>query len=82
MTTPDFITQGYEYCDPFIRHHYQPDLTMEEAYEIVESCVTEIQHRSKSFSPEFGVKILDKNGVQDLEIQNLSDSELEIVDYV
>lgn len=77
MTTPDFVTHGYEYCNSFIRHYYKPDLAMEEASEILESCVTEIQYRSKSFPPQFGYTILDKNGIQDLEIQYLkSGSEL------
>jgi 20S proteasome subunit beta 4 len=55
--------------------YYRPDLTEQEAYEILKKCVAEIQKRLIINLPNFQVKVLDKDGIHALDViksQNLT----------
>ncbi|XP_055376383.1 proteasome subunit beta type-2 [Condylostylus longicornis] len=69
--------QGYGglFCASiFDRYHY-PDITQDEAYEVLRKCVIEIQKRLIINLPNFKVAIIDKDGVkylEDITSKNLS----------
>jgi 20S proteasome subunit beta 4 len=46
--------------------HYQRDLSVEEALELVRKCVHELQTRFLVNQPRFCVKIVDKDGVREV----------------
>lgn len=43
--------------------YYRPDLTLQEAYSILQKCVAHIKRRSVISYPRFTVKVLDKSGL-------------------
>ncbi|XP_072357249.1 proteasome subunit beta type-2 [Scyliorhinus torazame] len=47
--------------------YYKPDLTREEAVELLKKCLQEIQKRFILNLPSFTVRIIDNNGVHDME---------------
>ncbi|XP_040193247.1 proteasome subunit beta type-2 [Rana temporaria] len=47
--------------------YYKPDLTREEAVELLKRCVTELQKRFILSLPSFTVRVIDKDGIHDLE---------------
>ncbi|XP_078537277.1 proteasome subunit beta type-2 [Lissotriton helveticus] len=47
--------------------YYKPDLTREEAVELLRKCVEELQKRFILNLPSFNVRIIDKDGIHDLE---------------
>jgi 20S proteasome subunit beta 4 len=44
--------------------HYRPDMTREEAYELMRACVAEIQKRLIINLPRFQVQVIDKDGIK------------------
>ncbi|TWW65789.1 proteasome subunit beta type-2 [Takifugu rubripes] len=47
--------------------HYKPDLTREEAVALLKMCVEELSKRFILNLPSFSVRLIDKEGIQDLE---------------
>ncbi|KAJ3608901.1 hypothetical protein NHX12_023429 [Muraenolepis orangiensis] len=47
--------------------HYKPDLTREEAVELLKKCIQELNTRFILNLPSFGVRLIDKEGIHDLE---------------
>ncbi|XP_044143570.1 proteasome subunit beta type-2 [Bufo gargarizans] len=47
--------------------YYKPDLTREEAVELLKKCVAELQKRFILSLPSFTVRVIDKDGIHDLE---------------
>ncbi|GCB79593.1 hypothetical protein scyTo_0016982 [Scyliorhinus torazame] len=47
--------------------YYKPDITREEAVELLKKCLQEIQKRFILNLPSFTVRIIDNNGVHDME---------------
>ena len=48
--------------------YYRPDMTREEAYEILQKCVAEIQKRLIVSLPNFQVKVVDKDGIHAMDV--------------
>ena len=44
--------------------HYQRDLTVEEALDVMRKCVHEVQTRFLVNQPNFRVKVIDKDGIR------------------
>ncbi|XP_032788145.2 proteasome subunit beta type-2 [Daphnia magna] len=77
MIKTPFATHGYGgmFSIGIMDRYYRPDLTEEEAYDILKKCVAEIQKRLIINLPNFQVKVLDKNGIRALNViksQNLT----------
>ncbi|XP_038655994.1 proteasome subunit beta type-2 [Scyliorhinus canicula] len=53
--------------------YYKPDLTREEAVELLKKCLQEIQKRFILNLPSFTVRIIDNNGVHDMDHISVSD---------
>ncbi|TNM93033.1 hypothetical protein fugu_018435 [Takifugu bimaculatus] len=47
--------------------HYKPDLTREEAVALLKMCIEELSKRFILNLPSFSVRLIDKEGIQDLE---------------
>lgn len=48
--------------------YYREDLTQEEAYEVLQKCVVEVQKRLIINLPNFQVKVLDKDGIRQMKV--------------
>jgi 20S proteasome alpha/beta subunit len=48
--------------------HYYPDLTQQEAIEIIRMCIHELQTRFVVGLPKFNCKIVTKEGIRDVEL--------------
>lgn len=70
MVKVPFATHGYGgvFSIAVMDRYYRPDLTVEEAYEILKKCVAEIQLRLIINLPNFQVKLLDKDGIRTLDV--------------
>uniref|UniRef100_A0A4W3HSY3 Proteasome subunit beta n=2 Tax=Callorhinchus milii TaxID=7868 RepID=A0A4W3HSY3_CALMI len=53
--------------------HYKPDLTREESLELLKKCLKEIQKRFILNLPSFTVRIIDKEGIHDMEQISVAD---------
>ena len=47
--------------------HYRPDLTRDEALDLLKKCVEELNRRFILNLPSFNVRLIDKEGIHDLE---------------
>ncbi|PIN88299.1 hypothetical protein AB205_0123510 [Aquarana catesbeiana] len=47
--------------------YYKPDLTREEAVELLKRCITELQKRFILSLPSFTVRVIDKDGIHNLD---------------
>ncbi|XP_075867370.1 proteasome subunit beta type-2 [Nelusetta ayraudi] len=47
--------------------HYRPDLTREEAVDLLKMCIAELNRRFILNLPSFNVRVIDKEGIHDLE---------------
>lgn len=47
--------------------HYKPDLTREEAVDLLKMCIAELNRRFILNLPSFNVRVIDKEGIHDLE---------------
>ncbi|XP_047000004.1 proteasome subunit beta type-2 [Schistocerca americana] len=56
---------GYFALSIMDRYH-KPNMTVEEAYDLLKKCVREVQKRLIINLPNFKVQVIDKNGIKDL----------------
>ena len=70
MVKAPFATHGIGgiFAMAIFDRYYKPDLSVGEAYEILKKCVAEIQLRLIVSFPNFNVKILDKDGIRNLDV--------------
>ncbi|XP_060948662.1 proteasome subunit beta type-2 [Limanda limanda] len=54
--------------------HYRPDLTREEAMDLLKMCVQELNKRFVLNLPSFTVRLIDKDGIHDLEKLTVTES--------
>jgi len=68
MIKPPFAAHGYGgfFTTSIMDRCYRPDMTKDEAYELLTECVKEIHKRLIVNLPNFSVTMVDKNGVTDL----------------
>merc|ERR1712046_285614 len=66
MQKVPYACHGYagNFCLSTIDRYYTPNLTLEEGMDIIKKCVKEIQTRFLVNTPEFMVKVIDKDGVR------------------
>merc|ERR1711934_476316 len=66
MQKVPYACHGYAgyFCSSTIDRYYTPNLTLEEGMDILKKCVKEIQTRFLMNTPEFTVKVIDKDGVR------------------
>ncbi|XP_026277827.1 proteasome subunit beta type-2 [Frankliniella occidentalis] len=64
-----FATHGYGgfFCMGIMDRFHREDMTVDEAYDVLRKCVTEIHKRLIVNLPNFKVQVIDKNGIRDLE---------------
>ena len=80
MIKAPFATHGYGgvFSMAIMDRYHRPDMTVEEAYDVLKKCVAEIQLRLIVNLPNFQVKILDKNGIRDLDIIRSKDLKIHV----
>jgi 20S proteasome subunit beta 4 len=57
---------GGMFCGSILDRHHYPDITQDEAYEVMRKCAREIQTRLIISQPKFHVMVVDGNGVHKL----------------
>lgn len=69
LKTP-FATHGYGgmFAISIMDRHHRPDMSEAEAYDLLKLCVADIQKRLIINLPNFQVKMLDKNGIRNLDV--------------
>ncbi|KAI9209363.1 nucleophile aminohydrolase [Polychytrium aggregatum] len=62
----DFAAHGYAsyFCMSTMDRYWRPDLTLEEAKELLKKCIGELKVRFIGNFPEFNVKVVDRNGIR------------------
>ena len=70
MVKVPFATHGYGglFSMGVLDRYYREDLTQEEAYEVLQKCVVEVQKRLIINLPNFQVKVLDKDGIRQMKV--------------
>ncbi|XP_037958738.1 probable proteasome subunit beta type-2 [Teleopsis dalmanni] len=68
----NFAGHGYGsmFCSSIFDRYYHADITREEAYDVMKKCVIEIQKRLLVSLNNFKVAMVDKDGIQNLELIN------------
>jgi len=68
MNKLPFAVHGYGsfFSLSIFDRYYKPDLTQDEAYEILNKCVQEIHNRFLVNLPKFKVRVINKNGIKSL----------------
>lgn len=69
-----FAAHGYGafFSLSIMDRYYKPGLNREEARELLQKCIDEVQRRFLVRLPDFFVRIVDKDGIQDVSIPNKS----------
>lgn len=69
MVKVPFAAQGYAgyFCSSVFDRHWKPDMTVDEAKDVLAKCVHELRTRLVLNQGEFLVKLIDKDGVKELE---------------
>jgi 20S proteasome subunit beta 4 len=70
ITRLPFASHGYAsyFCMSLMDRHYHPNLSVEEAKELLRKCIHELKTRFIANLPKFVVKIIDKDGIREVEI--------------
>lgn len=70
MTRVPFAAQGYGafFTLSILDKHYRSDLNKEEAIVLIKRCIAEVQKRFMVNMPAFKLRVVDKDGINDLEL--------------
>lgn len=70
MLKVPFATHGYGgmFAISIMDRHHRPDMSVEEAYNVLKMCVADIQKRLIINLPNFQVRVLDKDGIKNLDV--------------
>ncbi|KAI8089376.1 nucleophile aminohydrolase [Halteromyces radiatus] len=70
MASLPFAAQGYGayFCTSLMDRYYKPDMNVEEAKKLLQRCLDELKTRFIVNMPKFNVKLVTKDGVQDIEL--------------
>jgi len=62
----EYAAHGYcaYFCLSILDKYYKKDLTLEQGIDIIEKCITELRARFIINSPDFVIKVVDKNGTR------------------
>jgi 20S proteasome subunit beta 4 len=65
-----FAVHGYGayYCLSLMDRGHYPDITLEEAKGLMKKCIQELQKRFIVNLPEFKIKVVDADGIRDVEL--------------
>ncbi|KAK4883782.1 hypothetical protein RN001_000053 [Aquatica leii] len=68
MASVKYSTHGYGgfFSTSIMDRYYSPNLTENEAYDIIKKCVREVHQRLIINLPNFKVQVVDKEGIKDL----------------
>ncbi|XP_017779276.1 PREDICTED: proteasome subunit beta type-2-like [Nicrophorus vespilloides] len=68
LTYVNYAAHGYGgyFSLAIMDRHFVETMNVDEAYELMERCVKEVQHRLIVNLPNFKVKIISKNGIKDM----------------
>uniref|UniRef100_A0A8C6S9W9 Proteasome subunit beta n=2 Tax=Neogobius melanostomus TaxID=47308 RepID=A0A8C6S9W9_9GOBI len=61
--------------------YYKPDLTQDEAMDLLKKCIEELNRRFILNLPSFSVRVIDKNGIQELQKVTVGAAKLERAPY-
>jgi 20S proteasome subunit beta 4 len=66
MDKLEYAAHGYcaYFCLSILDKYYKKDLTLEEGIDIIGKCITELRARFVINSPDFIIKVVDKNGTR------------------
>merc|ERR1712241_20993 len=72
----NYAAHGYGgfFTTAILDAHYRKDMTQDEAYELFQDCVKEVQKRLILNLPNFAVQVIDKDGIRkmkDITVKNL-----------
>ncbi|KAI8060044.1 nucleophile aminohydrolase [Gongronella butleri] len=70
MASLPFAAQGYGayFCTSLMDRHYREGLSVDEAKQLLQMCLDELKRRFIVNLPKFTVKLVTKEGVQDIEL--------------
>lgn len=70
MTSLPFGAQGYGayFCTSLMDRYHYPDMDVEEAKELLRKCLEELRTRFIVNLPKFTVKLVNKDGITDIEL--------------
>lgn len=70
MASLPFCAQGYGayFCTSLMDRYYTKDLDLEGAKKLMSMCIQELKTRFIVNMPTFNVKVVDKDGVHDIEL--------------
>ncbi|KAJ1927797.1 Proteasome subunit beta type-4 [Tieghemiomyces parasiticus] len=65
-----FAAHGYcgYYCTSMFDRYYRPNMDLEEAKDLIRKCLQELHHRFIINLPRFSVKVVDKDGIREIEL--------------
>jgi 20S proteasome subunit beta 4 len=66
MDKLEYAAHGYcaYFCLSILDKYYKKDMSLEEGLELMEKCITELRSRFIINSPDFLIKVVDKNGTR------------------
>jgi len=72
MIKTNFAAHGYGgfFTTALLDRHHRPDMTRQQAYNLMIECVKEVQKRLVINLPNFDVRVIDKDGVTKMETIN------------
>ncbi|KND00402.1 proteasome core particle subunit beta 4 [Spizellomyces punctatus DAOM BR117] len=70
MVKMNFAAHGYAsyFCMSTMDRYWKEDLSVEEAISLLKKCIAELKTRFIAQLPEFMVKVVDKNGVREIQL--------------
>ncbi|KAJ3184600.1 Proteasome subunit beta type-4 [Geranomyces variabilis] len=70
MVKMPFAAQGYAsyFCMSTMDRYWKPDMTLEEAKALMQKCIDELKIRFIASLPQFTIKIVDKDGIRDVQL--------------
>ncbi|ORX46976.1 N-terminal nucleophile aminohydrolase [Hesseltinella vesiculosa] len=70
MASLPFAAQGYGayFCTSLMDRHYREGMDVEEAKKLLQQCINELKTRFIVNMPKFVVKLVDKDGVHEIEL--------------
>lgn len=70
MVKMNFAAHGYAsyFCMSTMDRYWKEDLSLEEAKSLLRKCIAELKVRFIAQLPEFTVKVIDKDGIKEIQL--------------